>query len=150
VSARQLREADIDAESGIDDLSGFDTGDDAEAVAVLPVPAAVTALALPEDSEPDRPASRVTVIVTAAGELYSALSARSLLQASPPPLAVLWENHRRAAACHNAAIRRRSRLAWGAGHCTAAGTLYLLIAVAFSPAGFVLFLAAVLACWLWL
>lgn len=114
---------------------------------VTPRPAA-----LPErtESTPETAPARVTAVFTVLADGYAALSARSLLHVAPPSVPVMWENHRQAAACCQGSLWGWLRLMWGAGHCTAAGTLYLLIAVAFSPAGFVLLLAALAGCWLWL
>lgn len=101
---------------------------------------------------PKAPAPRIQAAASMLGSAYAAVSAsaRSLIDASPPSLPELWERHRQSAAMHDGSLWRGLRLMWGAGHCAAAGTAYLLIAVAFGPAGFALFLAALAVCWLFL
>lgn len=93
---------------------------------------------------------QIPAFVTSLPERLAALSGTSLLHASPPSVAAVWSRHREAAQRFDAGLVRWPRHMWGVLHTAATGTAYLLIAVAFSPAGFALAVIILAACWLWL
>lgn len=107
----------------------------------------------PEGSPVAHSPSPAVGFIVLASARFEALCAGSLLDALrtlPLLLAGTWECHRGAAQRWDAGVIRWPRHAWGVMHTAAAGTAYLLVAVAFSPAGFAVAVALSVACWLWL
>ena len=68
----------------------------------------------------------------------------------PPSITELHAAHREAAAQWDALAGRVPRRIWGAAHTAVYSFAYGTLAVAFSPAGFLLAVAFILTCWFWL
>lgn len=73
-----------------------------------------------------------------------------LVHGPPGSLGSIHARHQRAAAHWNGALPRNLRLGWGALHTAIAAVLYAALDAAFSPAGALLAVLFIIACWHWL